>query len=81
MTGLLVQKQPDEDTVTSNVIGLGYKSTPRPRKWWSGPLVSDARAPDHEVMHLLRKGQMHGVGKAGITGQVAFIARLFGVAA
>ena len=35
----------------------------------------------YEVMHMIRKGQMHGVAKGDITGQIAFIARLFGVAA
>ncbi len=35
----------------------------------------------YEVMNMIRKGQMHGVGKGDITGQVTFIARLFGVAA
>jgi IS6 family transposase len=35
----------------------------------------------YEVMHMIRKGQMLGVNKGDITGQVTFIARLFGVAA
>ena len=35
----------------------------------------------YEVMHMIRKGQMQGVGKGDIPGQVTFIARLFGVAA
>ncbi len=35
----------------------------------------------YEVMHMIRKGQMHGVEKGDILGQVAFIASLFGVAA
>jgi len=35
----------------------------------------------YEAMHMIRKGQMHEVGKGDITGQVTFIARLFGVAA
>ena len=35
----------------------------------------------YEVMHMIRKGQVRGVGKGDITGQVAFIASLFGVAA
>ena len=30
---------------------------------------------------MIRKGQMHGVTKGDITGQITFIARLFGVAA
>ncbi len=33
------------------------------------------------VMHMIRKGQMQGVDKGDILSQVAFIARLFGVAA
>jgi transposase, IS6 family len=37
--------------------------------------------PGYEAMHMIRKGQMHGVNKGDVTGQVAFIARLFGVAA
>ena len=35
----------------------------------------------YEAMHMIRKGQVHGVNKGDVTGQVAFIASLFGVAA
>jgi transposase-like protein len=35
----------------------------------------------YEVMNMVRKGQMRGVEKGDILGQVAFIARLFAVAA
>jgi transposase, IS6 family len=35
----------------------------------------------YEVMHMIRKGQVRGVGKGDTNGQVAFIANLFGVAA
>jgi transposase, IS6 family len=35
----------------------------------------------YEVMHMMRKGQVRGVGKGDIPGQVAFTARLFGVVA
>ncbi len=35
----------------------------------------------YEVMNRIRKGQMHGVVKGDITGQVSFIACLFGLAA
>ncbi len=35
----------------------------------------------YEVMNMIRKGQVRGVGKADISGQIAFIASLFGVAA
>jgi hypothetical protein len=35
----------------------------------------------YEVMHMIRKGQIRGVEKGDILGQVACIARLFGVAA
>ena len=35
----------------------------------------------YEVMHMVRKGQMRGVEKGDILGQIAFIASLFGVAA
>ncbi len=35
----------------------------------------------YECMNMIRKGQMHGVVKGNIPGQVTFIARLFGVAA
>ncbi len=34
----------------------------------------------YEVMNMIRKGQMHGVGKGNILNQVMFIASLFGVA-
>jgi transposase, IS6 family len=33
-----------------------------------------------EVMNMLRKGQVQGVAKGNIPGQVIFIASLFGVA-
>jgi transposase-like protein len=35
----------------------------------------------YEVMHMIRKGQVHGVGKGDMKDQVTFIASLFGVAA
>ncbi len=35
----------------------------------------------YQAMNMLRKGQMRGVEKGDIMGQVAFIASLFGVAA
>ncbi len=35
----------------------------------------------YEVMNMIRKGQIQGVVKEHITGQIAFVARLFGVAA
>ncbi len=35
----------------------------------------------YEVMHMIRKGQVTGVGKGDISGQVSFIASLFGAAA
>jgi transposase, IS6 family len=35
----------------------------------------------YETMHMIRKGQMHGVRKGDIRSQVIFIAHLFGVAA
>src|SRR2546425_11876792 len=31
----------------------------------------------YEVMNRIRKGQIHGVGKGNVTGQISFIARLF----
>ena len=35
----------------------------------------------YEVMNMIRKGQVHGVGKGDIKDRVTFIASLFGVAA
>jgi hypothetical protein len=35
----------------------------------------------YEVMNMIRKGQMRGVSKGDIVGQVAVISSLFGVAA
>jgi IS6 family transposase len=35
----------------------------------------------YEVMNMMRKGQMHGVEKGDVVGQVALVAKLFGVAA
>jgi hypothetical protein len=35
----------------------------------------------YEVMNMFRKGLGKGVGKGDISGQVTFVARLFGVAA
>jgi transposase, IS6 family len=34
----------------------------------------------YEVMNMIRKGQMHGVGKGDILDQVKFIASLFEIA-
>ncbi len=35
----------------------------------------------YEIMNMMRKGQMHGVEKGDVAGQVVLVARLFGVAA
>jgi IS6 family transposase len=35
----------------------------------------------YESMHLIRKGQVHGVEKGNVVGQLSFIVHLFGVAA
>ena len=35
----------------------------------------------YDIMHMIRKGQMQGVNKGDVLGQLAFIATLFGVAA
>jgi transposase, IS6 family len=35
----------------------------------------------YESMHMIRKGQVHGVAKGNVTEQISFIAHLFGVAA
>ncbi len=35
----------------------------------------------YEIMHMIRKGQIHGVSKGDINAQVTFIANLFGLAA
>ncbi len=35
----------------------------------------------YEVLNMMRKGQIRGVGKGDVLGQAAFIARVFGVAA
>ena len=35
----------------------------------------------YESMNMIRKGQMHGVEKGNITGQISFIASLFGLVA
>ena len=35
----------------------------------------------YEVMNIMRKGQVQGINKGDITSQIAFISRLFGVAA
>jgi transposase, IS6 family len=35
----------------------------------------------YEAMHMIRKGQMQGVAKGDVIGQILFIARLFGAAA
>jgi IS6 family transposase len=42
--------------------------------------TADRTLQGYEVMHMIRKGQVRGVGKADISGQVTFIAGLFGVA-
>jgi transposase, IS6 family len=43
--------------------------------------TADRTLRGYEVMHMMRKGQVRGVGKADISGQVTFIASLFGEAA
>ena len=35
----------------------------------------------YESMNMIRKGQMHGVDKGNVTGQISFIASLFGLVA
>jgi transposase-like protein len=35
----------------------------------------------YEVMNMMRKGQMQGIGKGDSIGQVVFIASLFGIVA
>jgi transposase, IS6 family len=35
----------------------------------------------YEVMNMIRKGQVKGVGKGDVRGQIAFVAKLFGVVA
>ena len=35
----------------------------------------------YEIMHMMRKGQIQGVGKGAVKERVKFIAALFGVAA
>jgi hypothetical protein len=34
-----------------------------------------------EIMNMMRKGQLQGVAKGDVRGQVALVAKLFGVAA
>jgi transposase-like protein len=51
--------------------GLGFFS---PETTWN-------TLQGYESINMIRKGQMRGVEKGDITGQVAFIASLFGVAA
>ncbi|GHP00393.1 hypothetical protein KSF_104400 [Reticulibacter mediterranei] len=35
---------------------------------------------EYEIMNMLRKGQMQGVRKDDVNGQIFFISRLFGIA-
>ena len=51
--------------------GMGFCSFETARRTLQG----------YEVMHMLRKGQMRGMEKGDILGQVAFISALFGMAA
>jgi transposase-like protein len=51
--------------------GMGFFSFETARRTLQG----------YEVMHMLRKGQMRGMEKGDILGQVAFISALFGMAA
>jgi transposase, IS6 family len=51
--------------------GVGFFSVETARRTLQGD----------EVMHMRRSGQMQGVNKGDVTGQVTFIAHLFGVAA
>ena len=47
--------------------------------WWGNSCELPLQG--YEVMNMIRKGQVRGVGKGDISGQVTFIAHLFGVAA
>lgn len=51
--------------------GLGFKSFHTARRTLRG----------YEMMNMIRKGQIQGVEKGDISGQVKFIAQIFGVAA
>jgi transposase, IS6 family len=51
--------------------GMGFFSLETARRTLQG----------YQVMNMIRKGQVRGVGKADISGQITFVARLFGVAA
>jgi transposase, IS6 family len=51
--------------------GMGFFSLETAWRTWQG----------YEVMHMIRKGQMRGLEKGDILGQVAFIASIFGVGA
>src|SRR5215813_11147204 len=51
--------------------GLGFFSFNTTRRTIGG----------YEIMNMIRKGQVEGIGKGGIRGQVRFVAELFEVAA
>jgi transposase-like protein len=51
--------------------GLGFKSFNTARRTITG----------YEVMHMLRKGQVIGVGKGDVLAQLNFVAQIFGVVA
>jgi transposase-like protein len=51
--------------------GLGFASFP----------TADRTLRGYEAMNMIRKGQIKGVEKEDITGQVKFIENLFGIAA
>jgi transposase-like protein len=51
--------------------GLGFASFP----------TADSTLRGFEAMNMIRKGQIEGVEKEDITGQVKFIKNLFGIAA
>jgi transposase-like protein len=51
--------------------GMGFFSDLTAWRTWQG----------FEVMNMIRKGQVRGVAKGDVRGQVALVARLFGVVA
>jgi len=72
-----------QSTYLNNVVEQDHRFMKRLVKLGMASFRSRARgAPcrGFEVMNMIRKGQMHGVGKGDIVNQVMFIASLFGVA-
>ena len=73
----------DHTTIYNNLVEQDHRFIKRLVKLGMGFFSLETAwrtVQGYEMMNMLRKGQIHGVGKGESMKQVAFIASLFGVA-